>query len=172
VTDRRTLHISKIDEFARWAVEHGYVREPVKGDYVVLRLRKRFPTRDAPLVFYQKLPPTEHVTAYGDGYRLISQWLKLRKNGIEGRQSAVASADDKGHDATKVPTEPHSRVESSSSPSPVLNDIVAVHEYLMKNQPVWYDPLLRDMDAQLCKAASALRSGLPVPEFKLKESAK
>src|ERR1700722_19973985 len=36
---RSMLALSKLEQFAAWAVADGFVREPTKGEYEVLRLR-------------------------------------------------------------------------------------------------------------------------------------
>ena len=50
MADRATLHLSKLDDFAAFAGTRGYEREPTKGAYEVLRLRKG----DAPPLLYYR----------------------------------------------------------------------------------------------------------------------
>lgn len=51
MADRASLHLTKLDEFAEFAATRGYVREPTKGAYEVLRLRRG---NEPPLLYYQR----------------------------------------------------------------------------------------------------------------------
>ncbi len=57
--DRALLHLSKLDDFAAWMAKSGWVREPTKGTYEVLRLTK---TDETPLIFYSRANAREHAT--------------------------------------------------------------------------------------------------------------
>ena len=72
---RNLLALSKLEEFAVWAVSQGYRREPTKGTYEVLRLRKK---GDSPVLFFKR-DRGEHATSYGDGTALVQLWINTRK---------------------------------------------------------------------------------------------
>jgi hypothetical protein len=72
---RHLLAISKIDEFAAWAQEEGFKREPTKGIYEVLRLR--FP-KFQPYIFFQRAG-SGHATCQSEGTQLVQRWLRDNK---------------------------------------------------------------------------------------------
>ena len=69
---RDRLHLTKLDEFAAWAMHQGYHREPTKGDWEVLRLRK---DEDAPFIYWEHIGG-DHATTDQRSERLVRQWLK------------------------------------------------------------------------------------------------
>ena len=74
---RGLLHESKLEEFAAWAEERGWRREPTKGHYEVLRLSKH---ADGRIIFYQR-DRSRHVTIGSDqrrGYALVQRWMRER----------------------------------------------------------------------------------------------
>lgn len=81
MADRATLHLSKIETFAAWAIAQGWTRDLRLGMYQVLRLRK-----GATFVAYYRRDPnrtqgggTEHATATdGAGEALVRRWLRER----------------------------------------------------------------------------------------------
>ena len=73
---RNLLSLSKLEEFAVWAVSQGYRRETTKGTYEVLRLRKR---GESPVLFCKR-DKGEHATSYGDGTALVQLWINTRKH--------------------------------------------------------------------------------------------
>jgi hypothetical protein len=72
---RNLLALTKIADFAAWAVSQGYRREPTKGSYEVLRLRKK---GEAPVLFFKR-DRGDHATSYGDGTALVQKWVNSRK---------------------------------------------------------------------------------------------
>ena len=75
--NRSKLHVSKVDEFARWAVTVGYTREETRGDYEALRLADG---SGSPVTFYQRTG-TEHLTVpFGLADRLVDKWLRTRND--------------------------------------------------------------------------------------------
>ena len=72
---RSLLALTKMEEFAAWAVSQGYRREPTKGTYEVLRLRKK---GESPVLYFKR-DKGEHATSYGDGTKLIQTWINTRK---------------------------------------------------------------------------------------------
>lgn len=72
---RNLLALSKIQEFAIWAESQGYHREPTKGAYEVLRLRKH---GESPILYFKR-DTGQHATSYGDGTALIKKWINTRK---------------------------------------------------------------------------------------------
>jgi len=78
---RALLALSKIDEFAAWAITQGYTRETPKGTYEVLRLRIK---GQAPLLYFKKAESAsggdpQHATSYGEGTGLVKRWINNRK---------------------------------------------------------------------------------------------
>lgn len=75
---RSLLALSKLEEFAAWAIADGFVREDTKGEYEVLRLRwaeKINGHRMQPYIFYKRIG-AQHVTSQAEGTQLVSRWLK------------------------------------------------------------------------------------------------
>lgn len=69
--------MTKIDEFAEFCAGKGYAREPTKGAYEILRLRKE---GEPPVTFYQRTG-TDHATAQGKGLGLVSSYLASKRKG-------------------------------------------------------------------------------------------
>ena len=80
---RNLLALSKLEEFAKWAVSQGYRREPTKGTYEVLRLRKK---GESPVLYFKR-DKGEHATSYGEGTALVKQWINTRKHEKKGLQA-------------------------------------------------------------------------------------
>lgn len=77
---RSMLALSKLEEFAAWAIADGFVREDTKGEYEVLRLRwgqKIDGIRMQPYIFYKRIG-AQHATSQAEGTQLISRWLKAK----------------------------------------------------------------------------------------------
>ena len=72
---RNLLALSKMEEFAKWAVSHGYRREPTKGTYEVLRLRRK---GESPVLYFKR-DGAQHATSYGEGTALVQLWINTRK---------------------------------------------------------------------------------------------
>ena len=74
--DRSRLHKSKLDDFTLWLKGRGWIQEPVKGAYEVLRMR--FEGKGAPVIFYEK-NTGDHYTSHGDGTNLVNFWIRDKK---------------------------------------------------------------------------------------------
>jgi hypothetical protein len=72
---RNLLALTKVVDFAAWAVCQGYKVEPTKGAYEVLRLRKK---GESPVLFFRR-DRGEHATSYAEGTTLVQQWINTRK---------------------------------------------------------------------------------------------
>ncbi len=79
MADRLTLQLSKLEDFAQWAVEQGFNREPAKSHArEILRLRFE---NESPLIFYQR-NNCNYVTVPSGGkhtvtgYALVTRWLR------------------------------------------------------------------------------------------------
>ena len=72
---RNLLALTKLVDFAAWAVCQGYKVEPVKGAYEVLRLRKK---GESPILFFRR-DGAQHATSYGEGTALVQLWINTRK---------------------------------------------------------------------------------------------
>jgi hypothetical protein len=79
VADRATLHFRKIDDFAAWAATKGWRREPTKGEWEVLRLRK---PGKPPAIYYRKASATQHASTRGDhALGLVRSYVNAKKRG-------------------------------------------------------------------------------------------
>jgi hypothetical protein len=77
---RSLLAISKLEEFAAWAIADGFVREETKGEYEVLRLRwaeKINGQRMQPYIFFRR-DGAQHATSQAEGTQLVARWLKAQ----------------------------------------------------------------------------------------------
>lgn len=74
--NRCKLHLTKVDEFADFVSSLGYQREPTKGYYEVLRIRK---DNEPPVLFYNRKGMTDHATVYGKGLGLVEKYLSAKK---------------------------------------------------------------------------------------------
>lgn len=77
---RSLLSLSKLEEFAAWAIADGFVREETKGIYEVLRLRwgqKIDGRKMQPYIFFKR-DGAQHATTQAEGTQLVSRWLKER----------------------------------------------------------------------------------------------
>lgn len=73
---RALLHLSKLDDFADWMAKSGWVREPTKGTFEVLRLAK---AGESPLTFYSRANAREHVTVQaGPQHRFVRAYIRER----------------------------------------------------------------------------------------------
>ena len=84
--DRMTLHLNKLDAFASWAQSHGYKREPTKGAYEVLRLRKE---PHPPLLYYRH-EGGAHATSIGIATSLVDRWIRERDRQRAQQEGALA----------------------------------------------------------------------------------
>lgn len=75
--DRGLLAESQLEAFKAWAAERGWVEEPTKGDYEVLRLRH--PSALHPAIYHQRRRSTLHVTSWGVGYDLARSFIDMRR---------------------------------------------------------------------------------------------
>ena len=78
---RNLLALTKVVDFAAWAVCQGYKVEPTKGAYEVLRLRKK---GESPVLFFRR-DRGEHATSYAEGTTLVQQWINTRKEKKEAK---------------------------------------------------------------------------------------
>jgi len=75
MADRSLLHLSQLHDFVAFARGLGYVEEPTKGLYEVLRLRHR----TLPVLIYHRRTGADHASAEGDGLRLVRAFLRSKK---------------------------------------------------------------------------------------------
>lgn len=78
-TSRCELHTSKLQEFADYCKTKGWVEEPTKGEYEVLRMNKT--TSKFPLLIYRRLRQTEHYTVSGVATILVAAYLRDKRTG-------------------------------------------------------------------------------------------
>ena len=79
---RDLLHKNQLSAFREWLIADGWTIEPTKGFYEVLRIRK--PNHAAPVLFYLKHEPTEHITTFGLGTSLARQFVNARHSQNDG----------------------------------------------------------------------------------------
>jgi hypothetical protein len=83
---RSLLALSMLRVFEEWAVTQGYRREPTKGSYEILRLRKK---GEAPVLYFRRDKGSfggepQHATSYGEGTKLVQRWINTRKQPKKG----------------------------------------------------------------------------------------
>lgn len=76
--NRCKLHLTKIEDFVDFVSELGYKREPTKGFYEVLRIRR---DQDEPPVLFFTRVGTDHATVYGKGMSLVDKYLRTKRRG-------------------------------------------------------------------------------------------
>jgi hypothetical protein len=72
--DRCVLHLTKVADFAAWAVEHGYERASIKGEFEALRLK---PQTGPVLIWFTRVGAV-HATSATRESRLVRRWLRER----------------------------------------------------------------------------------------------
>ncbi len=83
--DRGQLHESKVDDFAAWAEQNGYRREPVAEKAKYERLRLRATSGGAPILFFKRERlncgggAPQHLSTSADGLRLVRRWFAARR---------------------------------------------------------------------------------------------
>ncbi len=73
---RNLLHKNKLDDFRQWLIKEGWVIEPTKGDYEVLRARKG---NKPPLIVYARNNIKEHVTVQARDVYIVRAYLRERR---------------------------------------------------------------------------------------------
>ena len=76
MADRSTLHFKHLEAFEEYLQSKGWVIEPLKGYYEVLRARH--PERKRPLIVYRKGYAKEHCSVDGRDYGIIRDFLRNR----------------------------------------------------------------------------------------------
>lgn len=77
--NRSRLYLSKLDDFAAFAASRGYRREPVKGEYEALRLRR---DGEAPLIYFRRRGCDHATVPWGPEERpgqLVAAYLRERR---------------------------------------------------------------------------------------------
>jgi len=72
MAERGLLHLDKVDAFAAWLEARGWVREPTKGIYEVLRMRS--PEAPAPMILFAR-DRSRHATTQGGTHRLVREFI-------------------------------------------------------------------------------------------------
>lgn len=84
---RCTLHKNKTDDFREYLRWRGWVEEPPKGDFEIIRARH--PLGKEPLIIHYRTSGGDHLTAWGIGLTLVKQYLRDKRIGNwKGVQSA------------------------------------------------------------------------------------
>lgn len=78
--NRSTLHVNKLDEFKAFCESKGWVSEPLKGDYEVLRMRHK--EQKYPLILFSRIG-AQHLTVFGIGMKMTRTFLHERKHFLE-----------------------------------------------------------------------------------------
>lgn len=84
--DRCVLAISRIEDFAAWAVTNGATREKTKGENEVLRLK---PPQGPVLIWFSRWDAV-HATSSTRESRLVRRWIRERGGGKTKAQLAKA----------------------------------------------------------------------------------
>ncbi len=86
--NRSQLHQSHFADFKAFAATRGYVAEPTKGDYEVIRLR--LTSGGAPLLFFQRLRSDHATVQTAEANRLVTEYIRSRRSSGETRGEGVA----------------------------------------------------------------------------------
>jgi hypothetical protein len=78
-TSRSELHTSKLRDFADYCATKGWVEEPTKGEFEVLRMTREKSLH--PLLIYRRLRQTEHYTVSGVATILVAAYLRDKRTG-------------------------------------------------------------------------------------------
>jgi hypothetical protein len=107
--DRALLHIKKVDEFARWCEQQGWVREEPQGEFEVLRMRHSA-TRERLYIHGKSRTELggalQHVTVWGASERLAREFIRA------GYAQKHPSRGQDGPETTIAPV--HGRQEASN----------------------------------------------------------
>ncbi len=74
---RCLLHRTRLKAFQAFCEERGWVAEPTKGIYEVLRMRH--PEEIAPMIVYRRIEIKEHLTVYGTGVKLAIEFVHQKR---------------------------------------------------------------------------------------------
>ena len=77
MANRHTLAISKLNDFQQWLIKNGWVVEPTKGFYEVLRARNI--NKKYPLIIYKKDSAIQHLTICDKYFYLVRDYINERK---------------------------------------------------------------------------------------------
>jgi len=78
---RCTLHKSKLATFQAFCEARGWVAEPSKGDYEVLRMRH--PERRDPMIVHERSNATEHYTTSGESQKQVRAFIRATSRDTE-----------------------------------------------------------------------------------------
>ena len=82
---RNRLAVTKLEEFATFCASRGWVREAVKGDYEVLRMKKEN-EKDRLLVYTKAQTAVGgnpvHLTLYGHAERMFNKYIRERNETV------------------------------------------------------------------------------------------
>jgi hypothetical protein len=78
---RHRLHVKKLEEFAAFCEKEGWTRQPLKGEYEVLRMTH---AKKHPLIVHTRLQThagndVQHLTLHGTAESMFSRFVKLPK---------------------------------------------------------------------------------------------
>jgi hypothetical protein len=100
--DRALLHIKKVEEFARWCEQQGWIREEAQGEFEVLRMRHGS-TRERLYIHgrssTQMGAALQHVTVWGASERLAREFIRagyLEKHPPRGQDGPGQAIDASG----------------------------------------------------------------------------
>lgn len=71
---RCLLHKTRLEEFRDFCASQGWVLEPTKGDYEVLRMRHK--DVKEPLMVHEKSGAKEHLTTWGYSQKWVQKFLR------------------------------------------------------------------------------------------------
>ena len=76
---RYRLHHKHLDDFRAYLIGKGWVIEDTKGMFEVLRAKH--PDRKRPLIIYTKLDAKEHYSVDDRDWKILNDFLRVRKGG-------------------------------------------------------------------------------------------
>ena len=78
-TSRCLLQKENLREFTAFCASEGWVEEPTKGEFEVLRMRS--PKNSVPMLVYTKLDAKEHYTVHGVATIMCAKYIRSKRDG-------------------------------------------------------------------------------------------
>lgn len=88
MAERCLLHQKKLELFKRWLAIKGYEIQPTKGNFEVLRAKRKTDT----VIIFKKIDAKEHLSVQQKDYRLVRQFIretKMKESERNDRQGKI-----------------------------------------------------------------------------------
>lgn len=136
MADRCTLHIDQLGAFTRYLAARGWVQEPCKGNYEVLRMRH--PTVLLPLFVHRTDRGTEHLSTAGMSQSLSRAFIQARRAAPEKlapllRQFRIAIVSRNGQMINELSRQVLVEATKQGYESPMLSDMLAQAEAIAEH---------------------------------------